>query len=254
MLISLAILLLVNNAFANGMAVSEIPGNSVIPIEQSEIRLLKEKVTIIPTKKGTIIDNSDSAFDVTAIFLFENTSSKKVAIQMGFPFTKDTEPPRRTFLGEKKAGVFTHFEKNFVVKINGKETKVEKKSVGENIKLKIGTQYDHAFVWEVTFNPREKKEVRCFYDIEWDAPDPRDLSRSFRYITKTGALWKNNIKEASFYIKLGKYMADEIARKETELEIKPKGYKLTDNRVIEWTFKNWKPKEDIEIRVWDIRE
>ena len=161
--LSLAIFLMVTaNVYANGVSVEEIPGNTVIPIDQSEIRLFKEKVTIIPTEKGTVINNNDNAFDVTAVFHFENTSSKRVAIRMGFPFTKYTEPPRRTFLGEKKAGVFTHYDKSFVAKVNGKEAVVERKNVAENIKLKIGAEYDHAFVWEVVFEPHEKKEVRCY--------------------------------------------------------------------------------------------
>jgi hypothetical protein len=82
--------------------------------------------------------------------------------------------------------------------------------------------------------------------------DPRSLSASFRYITKTGALWKGAIEEATFHIKLDKQSTAELNRKETKLEIKPKGYKVTNNQTIEWTFKNWKPKEDIDIRIWDI--
>ncbi|MHB8880944.1 MAG: hypothetical protein ACYC69_05455 [Thermodesulfovibrionales bacterium] len=230
-IISTAILFLaVSRASANGVAISEIPGNTVIPIQHSEIRMLREKVTII----------DEDYVAVTASFIFENTSSKKVAIQMGFPFTRDTEPLRG--------------QDNFNVRINGKNTKITRKNMTENINLTIGAQYDYAYIWDIAFDPYEKKEVVCSYHGEWDVSDPRVLNRSFRYITKTGSLWNNTIEEAYFYIKLYKHTAAEISKKETKLDIKPKGYKLTDNRVIEWTFKNWKPKEDIEIRIWDIRK
>lgn len=216
-------------AFANGVAIQLIPGNTVIPVQQDDIRLIKEVV------------NVENASTVNAVFAFENTTQKEVNLQMGFPFTRDTEPTIEYKVGS--------VDKNFVIKIDGKESPTTKKNVTENIKLKIGSEYDFMYVWLITFRPKEKKIIECRYNVQWS--DDLGLSGSFVYITKTGALWKGTIKEANFYIELDDVLYRWLNSNEYSFEISPKGYKI-NNKIIEWYFRNWEPRENISIRYYRL--
>lgn len=232
-IIFIAVVLTSAMVFA-GETYEEIPGNTVIPIQQNDIRLEKEVVRV-----------DDDV--VKAIFAFENTASREINFQMGFPFTRDTEPPLKSKIG----GTVGANEKNFIVRVDGKALPVNKGKITDDIKLKVGPEYDFMYTWSITFKPKEKKVIECLYNVQWSIePESYPDGSSFRYITKTGALWKGTITKAEFHIKLNDHISQWLKQERIKLQIKPKGYKITDFRTIEWLFNDWKPMEDISITIW----
>jgi hypothetical protein len=221
-----------SNIFA-GVYLNEIPGNTVIPIQQHDIKLIKE----ITKVEDNVVE---------AIFTFENASEKEINIQMGFPFNKDKEP----LLKHKVGGKVGTIEDNFVVKVEGKELLITKENITKNVKARIGSEYDFMYTWTITFKPEERKIVECTYNVQWATDVTYPSGSSFTYITKTGALWKDTIGEAEFYIKLDSYISKLLKQKRIELAIKPNGYKIIDYQTIKWHFTNWEPLEDISITIW----
>jgi hypothetical protein len=184
---------------------------------------------------------------VKAIFTLENTAPKEVSFQMGFPFTRGTEPP----LKSKVVGTAGASDKNFIVRVDEKELPINKNKITDDIKLKIGSEYDFMYTWTITFKPKEKRVIECIYNVQWSIePESYPDGSSFRYITKTGALWKGTITKAEFYIKLNDHISNWLRQQRIKLQIKPKGYKITDYQTIEWLFTDWKPMEDISIIIW----
>ena len=114
-LILMAVLSLgVNHARANGVAVTEVPGNTVIPIQQDDIRMVKEVVRV---------NDKD---EVTATFTFENRTSKDISFYMGFPFAEMKDPTAVPY-GVPGSG-------KFEIKINGKKVEYRKKVSSNNDK------------------------------------------------------------------------------------------------------------------------
>ena len=229
--ITVVIMIVVLNtiyAYADGVMVIEVPGGTVIPAQQNEIRMLKEIVKVGYEK-------------VDAIFTFSNTTNKQIRLNMGFPVEEDNEPLY------------------FIAKVDGKEITARQKDIykkiSKNIKaLKIKSPYSNynsMYVWPIVFKPMEKKVVKCTYRVQWygDPAQPKLVGR-FDYVTKTGALWKGNIKRADFYIDIQGVRPIDIKNKRVNLKINPKGYKIINYRTVEWHFRNWKPTEDISITIW----
>jgi hypothetical protein len=155
---------------------------------------------------------------------------------MGFPFYKSTEPVLR----HKK-------DRNFIIQIDGKELRVEQISATGNI-----SNYDYVYYWRVNFEPKERKVVECIYNIQWSVdPESYPDSSSLKYITVTGALWKDRIDEAKFNVMLDDVLVKLLKENEITLEIKPKGYKIIDFKNVKWEFADWEPRENISIIIWE---
>lgn len=232
------------NLLADGVMIIEKPGNTVIPVKQNKVRMVKETVKITP-------DNFVK-YKVDAVFSFENTTDRTIHFYMGFPFTDNIR-------GD--ADVFISY-------VDGKEVSVTKKSVNKvmksRIKSKFGTgyyyQYDYMYTWPITFKPHEKKINECVYFIQW--LDDRGLSGYITYITKTGALWEGTIEQADFSIEIPyEYFNSKVYT----LNMSPKGYTVSSKTVgvtligigeglpykkVEWHFQNWKPTEDIHLEFY----
>jgi hypothetical protein len=215
--------LVVSSAGADGVAVELIAGNTVVPVQNDNIRMVSEEVRISDDTK------------VVADFTFENLSENQVAIKMGFPVTP---------------GTGTNLK--FKAWVQGRPVKVDQRQMGGKGELVLKDEISgftlDMFVWDISFQKKERIQVRVEYDGEWGS-DPRTYpEQNFVYITKTGALWHGNIGKADFYMKLPIIVIRELAEKNTKLKlnIKPSGYIFKNNQ-IEWHFLNWKPSEDIEV-------
>ena len=223
--------LLTSSVWADGVSVNLIEGNTVIPIQNNNIRMLSEVVKISEDAK------------VTADFVFENLSDASVPLKMGFPVVRGDD----SFI-------------KFKAWVNGKSIKVTLSDLSQQKESILKNQYKDfkrldMFVWNVSFQKREKKNVRVEYMGQWGS-DPRTYpEQKFVYITRTGALWSENIGKADFYMTLPddivRTFADESFR--YKLRVKPIGYKKRANK-IEWHFTNWKPTVDIEVSVEEKRK
>jgi len=228
-------LVFTSNAFA-GVTYHEIPGNSIIPLEQVEIRLVEETIKV---------DDEKAFVSMT----FENLSDKEILLKVGFPFSKATELPERDSWGKI-------IKKKIVVKVDGKEIPIVQIATPEDVKKKLGYDYtgrefDYVYSWQIIFKPKEKKTISCIYYIQWAASVYTPDGDSFTYITKPGALWNGTIKKADFSIELDKFLSSYLKQKVVRLEVEPKGYKVIDNKIVEWHFTNWEPTEDLSITVWE---
>ena len=236
-------LLLVSSvhAIADGVMVIEKPGNTVIPILQRHVRMVRETVNITP--------DDFVKYKVDAVFLFENTTGRTIHFDMGFPFTYHIR-------GSADA---------FISYVDGNEVPVTKKSVNKvmksRIKAKIGTglyyKYDYMYTWPITFKPHEKKIVECIYYVQW--LDDRGSGGYLTYVTKTGALWEGTIGQADFSIEIPiEYFDSKVYC----FTISPQGFTVSSTPVdvniigigeglpykkVEWHFRNWKPTQNIHL-------
>ena len=205
-------LVLLSNVWADGVAVELIEGNTVVPVQNDNIRMVSEEVHVSEDTK------------IVADFIFENSSEHSVSIKMGYPIAPGSDM-------------------KFKVWIQGQPAKVDRRQMGGKGELVLkdevsGFIFD-MFVWNISFQKKERRQVRVEYNGEWGS-DPRTYPEQyFVYIVKTGALWHGNMEKADFYMKLPKIVIRELAEKNTKLKlnIKPSGYVFKNNQ-IEWHFVN----------------
>lgn len=277
-LIAIILLLLTMNlsvAFAN-TGVFFGAGNQVIPIKNNDIQLLKENVKI----KLTI--EKDNGFggvplipwaNVTAKFYLKNTTKKKVALQMGFPFL-DLQGfgDEKSVLGKLDFKVVSNER---IIKTQLKEGLIEDKFDPQGLFKKV-------FAWKDTFKPDEIKTVvvtykmmmsvasansnmrdfevtgRKYYELDKLFPA---INYSFGYITKTAYTWKGPVEEAIFEVDVRDFIEqlskpDFIAgfgldglplSRPVYLEnIFPTGYQKQNN-TYSWKFKDKVPEEGLSI-------
>ena len=67
---------------------------------------------------------------------------------------------------------------------------------------------------------------------------------SFTYITKTGAFWKGGkIDKADFTLRIMNFNPGQLTK------ISPEGYKYESERLIKWSYRDFVPTQNIELRV-----
>lgn len=188
-------------------------GNQVIPIKNEDIQLVRENVDIKVT-----IEKDNGKFgvafipwtNVTAKFILKNTSTKKVTLQMGFPFLDLQGFGDEKFVLEK---LNFHVQSNDkVIKSEVKEGVIEKQFDPDGVFKKV-------FTWDDSFSPNETKTVIVSYKLLMGVSSANSIMRdfngvgriyyeidklisalnySFMYITKTAYTWKGPVEEAIF--------------------------------------------------------
>ncbi len=213
---------LVNPAFGNDSSYHG-SGVTVYPIKNDNIQLVSEVLTIT---KGAGL-----GWGVEAVLNFKNHGNK-TSVQMGFPF--DTDGPNDP--GDREEDVPDPKFRTFV---NGEETKVTKKKGWSKSPLQ-DLNYPIVYTFKVAFEKGESKTIRHTYSVqgtEWSNGE-----YEFKYILKTGALWKDNIENIKIKMILPKSSVSEITR------IAPKEHKVDqdqDNNLLFWEFYDIKPDFNI---------
>jgi len=251
LLICASILLFVPYSYADAVGIMELYGDTVIPIKEANIRMIKEIVTInlsqLPSIYSSTYNGTKYTTNVTnAVFTFKNITNKRMKIEMGFPFKK-------VYSGDV-AGTTLYgcSPYNFITKINGERVSIFRKKVNKFVKSKIGSDYDYMYTWPVTFKSNEKKVIESQYFCSQILNENKNLAdTAIYYVTKTGAFWKGPIGQADFYILLDSYTSHALKTKTIRAVISPKGYKIVNYKTIEWHFHNWKPTEDIRIEFYE---
>ncbi len=251
-------------------------GNQVIPIKNNDIQLVRENVDIKLT-----IEKDNGKFgvafipwaNVTAKFILKNTSSKKVSLQMGFPFL-DLQG-----FGDEK---FVLDKINFAVNSNEKSIQSQLK---EGL---IEKQYDpqglfkKVFAWNDSFRPNETKTVVVTYKLMMSVASANSIMRdfngigrkyyqidklipalnySFGYITKTAYTWKGPIEEAVFQLDSSAFLEElettslfddpspnklPVSRPVYLENIFPSGYEKNSG-VYKWVFKGKVPEDGLSV-------
>jgi len=223
-LVLLAFMLLpfINSAYGND-AVYYGSGVTVYPVKHDDIQLVSEVITIT---RGVGL-----GWGVEAVLNFKNHGNK-TSVQMGFPF--DTDGPNDP--DEKEENVPDPKFRTFV---DGKEIKVTKKKGWSKSPLQ-DLNFPIVYTFSVPFEKGETKAIRHTYSVQ--GTDWSTGEYEFKYILKTGALWKGVIKNIKVTMILPGSSIAEITG------IKPKEHKAEKKQsatVLSWEFHNIKPDFNI---------
>jgi hypothetical protein len=193
-------------------------GETVWPVENNEIEMVAETIRVQP---------GENRWDAECIFVLRNTG-KEMEVQVGFPDQTGWEPE-----AEPKNGTI----RNFRCYVDGREITVEhKKGIGNPLNPEL--QYPFAYVWKMHFKKGQKRIVKNTYTF--GGLHIAGGEEVLTYVLKTGALWKDKIQSADIIFDLGQRDPGFAS------SIKPSGY-LTAGHKLHWVFKDFEPKDDIEI-------
>lgn len=223
-------------------------GATPYPIEQPNIQMLSEKITISgrdlnnPTMNGSWFYQCD--------FLFKNNHHEPLTVQMGFPFPVDNEEfgniavPAGRQVKPGEALVY-----DFKVTAQGKSISTQRQKIAPN--QEKGLFYKDAYLWKLTFSPAETVAIQHQYTTgaTFDVMGFNQVS----YVLKTGGLWQGG--------RIGQTQIEVIPNTPTRLcselnkkinfgSPKPKGMKIIGqgkNRRYVWNLKKFSPKDDLSL-------
>jgi hypothetical protein len=270
---TLFLIIYLNPLYANDGSF-EGTGATVFAIKDNRILMEKEEITIKfnrdfytnPSKYRT------KRWLADCTFTFINTKSEPVRVQMGFPdhYSHGDGP-----LPEWTISDFTTTIKNRFAEVTHKKVDTSKELL--DIKKSLRLFYQGAYTWMVEFQPNERITVKNTYAFgggSFNGPfidlikDKDSFVRIFReqlfwngirpgkqdwdymnagyeyasYIVTTGLTWAGPIGEADIKIELPPYTLPHL------LIPSPRSYRI-DNGFIHWTFKNWRPKQEIALYI-----
>lgn len=200
-------------------------GETVIPINNSQIRMVSEVVRIqYDNKQDVNMEVNGGTFHVNCEFVFQNMGDATV-VQMGFP---DSSLSIR----------------NFKTLIDGKAMAVTSKRVVPPIKTPPAQDArppeEAAHVWSVSFSKGETKLIKNSYDVGVGV-NTSMLLFEFTYVVRTGARWRDNIERAEFIIDLSDSPASPF------FSITPPAVHVGGG-VYRMVFNDFKPDFDIKIQ------
>jgi hypothetical protein len=196
-------------------------GKTIQPRSDVPVRMVSEDVRIFLSSKGA---------SVHAEFNLQNEGPPDT-IQVGFPRGYEND------LDYFQAGTY------------GKRFPVTTLPVDPNFSEEEGKEMPWWKIFSVPFSSTgETITVINDYSTKLNPFGLSEFSDLyFKYIIKSGAYWKDTIKEAQFWLRLMHVPFDQITK------ITPGGFKL-DGDIITWRFTDFEPAEDIEIFIMnDIR-
>ncbi len=200
-----------------------IQGNTIVPVQKRNVRLLSEEVHV----------SSDS--HVSARYVLENLSNEDFTMKVGFPYRSP---------GPKDLKV--------IIQDHPVEVKQQMSNKGELIISDeySGFRYD-MFVWNVFLPSKQKMTIKVDYIGHWGYSLNNETALYFVIATSAGKLWQGDIKKADFFIDLDK---DAVKLLQTEksfnLIASPDNYKYSNNQVL-WHFENWKPNKPVSVGVME---
>lgn len=213
---------------ADDSGMSIVNGGAVQPLDQHpSIRMVREAVDI---KLGKIAGDDWPVF-VRCQFQFNNDGPATDAT-IGFPEAAEAGGDT-SFLGRLKG---------FKSWVDGKQAVVKYMPSSKNPKGELAQRYKAWYVKKVHFDAGQSRTVVDVYSARLgvSGDSSGEMSFNFAYILRTGANWKGLIDEAII-------RADESAAgKGYSIEATPSGYKSRNGKFT-WTFKSFKPKQDIAV-------
>ena len=176
--------------------------------------------------------------DVTAVFHFSN-NGKADAIPMGYPLGVV-----ETALNDFK--VFVDDKEIKDVRTMDKQPETGPRFAKENDSnsYRFEGPYKQWKVVDVQMGENEKKTVKVSYWVEPAQIKTAELSNVSHYVYTllTGATWKGKIDEAIVRVKLKDVKPANV------IQATPGGFEKTDSgATYTWTFKNFKPSENVEV-------
>lgn len=201
-------------------------GDIVFPSTGTKIRMVSETVHLKyrPGNYGMVYAECD--------FEFVNPGDD-TEITMGFP-----AEPRENYDDEfMPPDSSPTLIRDFTVFIDGKKSSCVLKKITNKERIKE-LNFEDAFLWKVKM-PRNKI-VRLHHTYNYYVSGDNGGTVMITYILNTGALWNGRMDKAEIELDLGRGVTA------NGLEVRPSNYKFKKG-VIRWTYKNFKPTEDIRV-------
>lgn len=264
-------------------------GQNLHQISSEEVRLVSIDVNIVLERGPFLFDGGVRGMDqaeYSCTFVFQNLSSKAVAIQVGFPVDSQFAGGGVGNAKENaKAWVLNYgfMARDERTTYNVDFVRREKKSPEEFAAL---------FVWQMKFLPKENKTLSVQYHIPismgvvsleknekrsesapgFHMPEFVDtgMLEMAGYITSTGSSWSGSVKTATFTVITDPFesylerrgVTEEAGEQETKSakafpvrhpwwfrEIKPAGWRKVKGGV-QWRYEDFKPKDPIDVRYY----
>lgn len=223
-------------------------GSSPVPIEKNEIKMIDEVVRII----GHQIDkeNMQGDWQISCDFTFQNMTDKPITLNVGFPFPIYEEEGNVTSPTGKNVKVGSPLIYDFKVTVDGKSIEAKQTKIAPNTEK--GLSYTNAYIWPMSFAPQ--KILKVHHDYKTGVTFNVLGHSMVTYVLKTGGLWQGgSIDSATFEIipNTPTRLCSELESNPAEhLVPKPPGVKIEGSgkvRKYVWTFKNFKPTQDLDV-------
>jgi hypothetical protein len=239
MLVAAALLLPTSLVHANDSAFGGA-GTNLIPLKETRIRMVSEDIVATYSKtRDAFYDQGDWA--ITAHYVFQNPSTTRVALQMGFPEARCSDDVDCTI---------TKPFRDMTTTVRGKKVKHRKGSVS------LASEYEvlgRVWLFDVAFAPGESVEVVHTYSVH----GVHDMSgvRELMYITRTGALWAAPIGSARFRFRMPSVVAklshttDPAPQSISFVQVGTAGF-----TEVEYQLRDWTPTGDLYVAFWRYPE
>ncbi len=199
---------------------------SPAPVKNDAITMTSEDIVITA--------RTDGYWDVSATYVFTNTTDKDVALTMGFP--EIAGDPGKEFL-------------KFKTLVRGEPVKLAVKKSAPFLK-KGSEPLGRVHLFEVTFKPNEVVTIQHDYQMEGGGSVAVAIEKTVQYVTRTGAMWKGPIGRATFTINTREVYeiiawSPEFNFKSLTRNVLQKGVTTGMSLVLENT--NWTPQGDLAV-------
>ncbi|TYQ18345.1 UNVERIFIED_CONTAM: YARHG domain-containing protein [Acetivibrio alkalicellulosi] len=190
-------------------------GNTVYPINNNNIRLVSEKITI--RYDAITDDDTYNMHEVEVVFNFHNTGNE-TELEIGFPNTANYNETLIDF----EALSYTDLVP-FNVELYD----------GGNLLGRDEYYYTSFYKWNMHFEKDEKKSIIVRYKFV--------NHKGADYILRTGSLWKGRIDKIEVYVEFPEPVSY------LEIYATPENY-LYNGKGIEWHFENINPDFDLYVK------
>lgn len=210
---------------------SVVSGNgiNVFPVTSTDIQLVSETINLRYDAKKAF-----SAWQVDVTLNFQNFGPDTV-VQIGFPFDSG-------LTGENEEELVP--DPGFVTYVDGTRVPVTYKQGINNPDLKE-LHYPHIFTSDIAFKNGEKKSIRHTYTVGGTVDSMGGME--FRYILKTGALWKGVIERVDVLLSTP---ARDLSDLQCISPLPQKAERKGKDIILSWTMLNLKPDSDIVFRTF----
>lgn len=198
---------------------SGLDGNTIHPVKSKNIRMASERVEVFVEWPDHRHDHA--IMHVVAEFVLVNDGKKAETILISFPGTYNVKEFAR-FVDDRRVEVT-----KYVAKHNREEL---------------------VYTSKVHFEPGQVRRVRVKYQGASDATSGGYFEGEWKYILKTGALWKGKISKAQVVVHFPMHMPPGGFGPFTmdAVSLSPKGYTVS-GRTATWVFKDFEPTKDITV-------
>lgn len=224
-----------------------------IPLNSDDVRMLDEIVRLRLNPK-------DRAWEVSASFIFENTSSEPVTLTLGFPFPAVHSEHDEVGLpdGVTKPAQGEPLVFDFTTTVRGEPVDARRSPTGLNDD-RPDLRYSFAWLWDVTFAPNERVHVVNTYRHGISATNFGGASAM--YVLKTGSTWKDGrIGHARLSVEVPS-ARHVLCPPDQDLydgsPISPEGAHISPNHgepgfTLHWSLANHEPSADLYVCLVDV--